>query len=189
MELGAIKYKAWWGTRHLNRLPAEWRLGRYLSETSPPWNVHIGAGTIELPEGWVNTDVSPRCRYWLDVTQPWPFPNGSVGMVFSDNVIEHLSLDGGRAFLRNARRAMAPAGIIRICTPDALGSVRAYLDNPEKHLAAMRVAGMQAEHPVDLIRSAFSLWGHHRGYVYDEQALTAELLPGRIHLRQESGDW
>jgi predicted SAM-dependent methyltransferase len=173
--LAWTKYRAWWATRHLNRLPAEGRLRRHLTESSPPWNVHVGAGRNEL-SGWLNTDVSPRCRYWLDVRHPWPFPKGSVGMVFSDNVIEHLSLTDGRAFLRNARESMAPGGVIRTSTPDALGFVHAYLDYPDKHLDAMRAKGWQAEHPVDLIRTTFSLWGHHSGYVYDEQALTAELV-------------
>ena len=91
-----------------------------MAESSPPWKVHIGAGLVELA-GWVNTDVSPRCPYWLDMRRPWPFPNGSVRMVFSDNVIEHLSLTDGRAFLKNAREAMMPGGIIRTSTPDAAG--------------------------------------------------------------------
>jgi hypothetical protein len=59
--LAWTKYRAWWATRHLNRLPAEGRLRRRLAESSPPWNVHVGAGLNEL-FGGLNTDVSPRCR-------------------------------------------------------------------------------------------------------------------------------
>jgi hypothetical protein len=53
--------------------------------------------------------------------------------------------------------------------------VRAYLDDPGPHLDAMRDRGQPADHPIDLVRSAFSHWGHHKGYVYDWPALCAEL--------------
>jgi hypothetical protein len=75
--------------RQLIRVSSTRRLRELIAASSPPWNVHIGAGGVELP-GWVNTDVNWPTRYWLDATRRWPFGEGTVARVFSDNVIEHL---------------------------------------------------------------------------------------------------
>jgi predicted SAM-dependent methyltransferase len=169
-----MKYRVMLERRQLIRPVATRRLRQLIAHGSPPWNVQVGAGGVELP-GWVNTDVRYPTDYWLDATRPWPFHEGTVTRVFSDNVIEHMSIESGRSFLRCAFVALGHGGKIRIVTPDAAGCVHAYLTKPDIHLHAMQAQGRQAEHPVDLIRSAFSLWGHHTGYVYDEHALRTEL--------------
>jgi len=174
MNLGAVKYRMMWERRHLNRPFAERRLATLLGQQAPPYRVHIGSGGVDLA-GWINTDISFQTRYWLNVVRPWPFSPGTVSHVYSDNVIEHLSLEAGRVFLGHSLRALEPGGIIRTVTPDAAGCVRAYLRRDPATLDALRAAGVQAEHAVDVIRSTFSLWGHHAGYVYDEDALRTEL--------------
>ncbi len=152
------------------------RLRRLIGTSNPPWRVHVGAGGVRLP-GWVNTDMHWQNPYWLDITKPWPFPEGTVTHVYADNVIEHLPLAAGRAFLRNSFAAMAPGGRIRLVTPDARAAAEAYLSQSAAgtQLERMRRRGHQAEHPVDLLRYQFSMWGHARGYVYDASSLQGEL--------------
>jgi predicted SAM-dependent methyltransferase len=117
-----------------------------------------------------------RNPYWLDVTKPWPFPGGTVTHVYADNVIEHLPLAAGRMFLRNSVSALAPGGRIRIVTPDAHAAAEAYISgDAAPWLEKMRQRGHQADHPVDLLRFEFSMWGHHRGYVYDPSTLRQEM--------------
>lgn len=172
--LRTLKYRAALSRRHLIRPRASRRLRQTVADGSPPWNVQIGAGGVLLPD-WLNTDVNYPTELWLDATKPWPFPPGTVARVFSDNVIEHLPLVAARCFLGQAFTALRSGGVIRTVTPDATGNVNAYLNDPQTTLTAMRARGQQADHPVDIVRSAFSLWGHHAGYVYDESALRAEL--------------
>jgi predicted SAM-dependent methyltransferase len=139
--------------------------------------IQVGAGGTNLP-GWLNTDIDGSADYYLDATQPWPVRAGSVAYVFSDNMIEHLTLDQGRAFLQAAHDALAPGGWIRIVTPDPEGVSRAYLlDDPaaDAMIERHRRAGYRIEHRVDLLRSIYHENSHTEGYLYDEAALRAEL--------------
>jgi predicted SAM-dependent methyltransferase len=186
-QLASLKYRVLAARRYLIKPKATRNLAALLATEQPPWNVHVGAADVLLP-GWVNTDVSYPTELWLDATSPWPFPAGTVEYVFSDNVIEHLTLAAGRLYLRQAFTAMQSGGTIRTVTPDAAGSVEAYLHEPERYLAVMRDDGQQAEYPVDILRTAFSLWGHHAGYVYDERALAAEhVAAGFVNVRRLPG--
>jgi SAM-dependent methyltransferase len=133
----------------------------------------------------VVTNVDATCRHYLDATEPWPVAEGSVEYVFSDNVIEHLSLEAGRAMLREAFRALRPGGIIRLVTPDVRRHVEAYLagqDALHSRLAHEYVsAGLVVEHAVDLIRIPIGEFGHHVGYVYDFATLADELELAGFH--------
>ena len=137
--------------------------------------VHVGAGPVRL-DGWANTDLSGKADYYLDATGHWPATG--VTHVFADNVIEHLTLDGARAFLREARAAMTPGGRIRLVTPDAEASARAYIDRTpdlEALIVRHRMNGYAMAHPADVLRVVFSLNGHHNGYVFDLASMRAEL--------------
>jgi predicted SAM-dependent methyltransferase len=129
-------------------------------------------------EGWVQTDVWWRARYHLDATRPWPFPPGSVSHVYADNVIEHVPIDGARALLRHAMKALEAGGRIRLVTPDAERCARVYLEGgemAEAQLDAHRGAGTRVEHSVDILRGVFVEYGHAGGYAWDFDSLSAEL--------------
>lgn len=160
-----------------NRPLATTRLRRLIASTAPPYRVELGASTLPH-EHLIATDISWRTRYWLDATQPWPFPAGSVSHVYADNMIEHIPLERARLAFRHAYRAMAPDARLRLVTPDAERFVRMYLDGGDL-LAAQternRRHGYRVDHPVSLLRTIFAECGHHVGYVWDYQALSDEL--------------
>lgn len=118
-------------------------------------------------------------RAYLDATQPWPLDSGSVEYVYSDNVIEHLTLQQGRAMLDEAHRCMQRGGVIRTVTPDLRAHVDLYLNGVD--LAQNEVAkhyreiGLDVEYPVDLVRIPVAAFGHHAGYIHDFETLAAEL--------------
>lgn len=161
----------------VNRPLAILRLRRLIASTEPPYRVELGTSTAKH-SNLIPTDVGWRSRYWLDVTTPWPFPDGSVSHVYADNMIEHVTLDGARDLLRHAHRAMAPGGRIRLVTPDAERFARMYLEKGDL-LAAQtqrnRSHGYRVDHPVSLMRTVFAECGHHQGYVWDHESLAFEL--------------
>lgn len=153
--------------------------------------LHLGAGRQRLPD-WIDTDVSWRCDAHLDATRPWPVRPGSVHFVYADNVIEHLTLEQGRALLREAHTALAPGGVIRLATPDVEASARSYLENGE--LARLGLArnaelGRVLEHPVQLLAEVYVGAKHYLGFCYDHAALAAELRAAGYEVeRSVAGD-
>jgi SAM-dependent methyltransferase len=111
-----------------------------------PW-LNVGCGTI-APEGWVNIDRSPGlalARYpllrsaavrfgvlrgpqadvvWpkgierIDATRHLPFPNGSVGVVYSSHMLEHLVRADATRFLAECGRVLRHDGLLRLALPD-----------------------------------------------------------------------
>jgi len=80
--------------------------------------LQLGAGGND-PEGWLNSDIAPTSKeIYLDVTRPFPFPDGSFQYAFSEHVIEHVSWEGGLAMLRECHRVLAPGGKLRTVTPN-----------------------------------------------------------------------
>ena len=60
-----------------------------MSETAKQLN--IGAGVTYIP-GFVNIDISKRAEVTLDLnTEPLPFDDNSVDLVFSNHTLEHLT--------------------------------------------------------------------------------------------------
>jgi predicted SAM-dependent methyltransferase len=137
----------------------------------------VGAGSTSLP-GWLNTDIDGSAAYVLDATRRWPVPEGSVAYIFRDNFIEHMTLPDVRAFLMNARGAMAPAARMRLVTPDVATTARLYLEGgPEADalIERHRRNGYQMTYPVDLLRVLFAESEHWLGYCFDEASLRNEL--------------
>jgi predicted SAM-dependent methyltransferase len=159
------------------------RLQRTLERTAAPLRVELGSNARR--PGWVVTNVSWRARLHLDATEPWPMADGTVEVIFADNMIEHLPLAGARLALQHAHSALRPGGTIRLATPDVEAAARLYLGQNEAQAEALmemhRRAGRVAEHSVDILRIPFAEHGHHVGYLYDEASLAAELKRAGFH--------
>jgi hypothetical protein len=162
---------------------AKARFRKEVARTQEPIKLEIGGHSPR--DGWLVTNVNAVTRLYLDATKGWPLKTASVEYVFSDNVIEHLTLQAGREMLLEAHRCMRPGGIIRTVTPDLRAHVDMYLqgggvldNNVTSHY---RNIGLEVEHPVDLVRIPVAAFGHHAGYIYDFGTLAAEL--GRAGFR------
>jgi predicted SAM-dependent methyltransferase len=142
-----------------------------------PVRVTIGAGRKPVP-GWINTDIVWQADAYLDITRPWPVPDGSIDFIYADNVIEHVTLDLGRAVFRHAYAALRPGGVFRLATPDVEAVARQYLENGELARAGMernRELGKNFVHPVELIRETFVGAKHYLGFCYDLASISAEM--------------
>lgn len=168
------------------------RLDRALR--TPPSPLRIELGSNWKRDGWLVTNMSWRARLYMDATAEWPVEPGTVDLVFADNMIEHVTLGQARDLLLQAHRALRPGGTIRLSTPDIAMAARLYLGEDEEKAAAVmglqRRRGLVAEHSVDLLRVPFTEFGHHAGYLYDEESLAAELKRAGFHAvrRCETGE-
>ena len=121
-----------------------------------PRKLHLGCGLVQ-PEGWINVDGSwnawlarhpilrsvagalrlvPRSQLDVawgrdtlvhDVRKPLPFADGSIAVIYSSHLLEHLHLDEANRLLAECHRVLAPEGVLRIVVPDLRAIVEEYL--------------------------------------------------------------
>ncbi len=163
--------------RTVNTPLAKRRAAKTFAAAPRPAMLEIGG--LSERAGWVVTNVNATARDYLDATQTWPFEDGALAVVYADNVIEHITLDGGRALIREAFRCLRPGGVIRLVTPDLRKHVELYLSGAaaleSESARHYRRIGLTVEHPIDLVRVPIASFGHHTGYLYDVETLCAEL--------------
>lgn len=139
--------------------------------------VNIGSGRKPV-SGWINTDVARQGHIYLDATLPWPVPNGSVDLIYADNVIEHFALEDGRKVFLHAFAALKPGGVFRLATPDVEAVARQYLENGELARAGMdrnAETGHPMLYPVELLTRVYVGAQHYLGFIYDYHSLSAEM--------------
>src|SRR5688572_11847361 len=186
---------------------AAWRaargplITRYLHGPGP-YGLALGSGH-HPPAGWLATDLDPgvaRGVIFLDVTEPFPFPEASFDRIHSEHLIEHVTLAGGRSMLAECWRVLRRGGRLRIATPDLgrLASLVASLSGPSPEGAdyvawIARTFSDAALEPraADVLNHGMRAWGHV--FLYDEKTLRDELARagfGTItrHPMNESGD-
>ena len=115
--------------------------------------VNLGCG-LSVVENWVNIDGSPTVKlqklsgigYFFravveprfpssvvygDVTGSLPLATGSVDILYSSHMLEHLSLDDFRVALCEIYRVLKPGGVFRSVLPDLEASIATYLANAD----------------------------------------------------------
>ncbi|MCC5884908.1 MAG: methyltransferase domain-containing protein [Gammaproteobacteria bacterium] len=127
-------------------------------------------------------DANATPHYYLqhDCTEPFPLPDASVARVHSEHMIEHLTLAGGIAWLKEMRRVLQPGGVLRVTTPDLQRYVAGYLDpeqafyrEHQQHLSDVRMEGYLGlpsipERRAWMINQIFRYYGHLWIYDLDE---------------------
>ena len=99
--------------------------------------LHIGCGKGHLA-GWINIDVHPA-PLALNVLRGLPFADGSASHVFVSHLLEHLYYPRDvMPFLAEARRVLAPGGVIRVVVPDVEKCIAAYLENDREFFGSRR---------------------------------------------------
>jgi len=85
----------------------------------PIRRINIGCGGYGN-DGWLNCDFDPLGEgyVFVDACQPLPFPDASADFIFTEHMIEHLTLSDAQNFLTECARVLRPGGRIRVATPD-----------------------------------------------------------------------
>jgi predicted SAM-dependent methyltransferase len=148
--------------------------GRRSAETAagaPAPRVHLGCGDHSL-EGWLNVDFlrASAADLLADAARGLPFRDASVGFVHSEDLLEHLDLEGGTVLVRECFRVLRPGGVLRLLTPDLAAIIdRVYVRRDARHLAWCR-AQLSTEDPCEALNMHLRMKGEHR-FVYDEDRL------------------
>ena len=178
--------------RHHERLCRE-RDAAYASyQASSPQRLHLGAELFVLPD-WFNTDLDPRSQgiYYVDATEPLPFPNASFDFIFFEHMIEHIPFADGLKLLGECRRILRGGGVVRVATPDLsniLALLSASRSETEAYLSwAVETFDTVPKSPFPkapgVINNFFRSWGHQ--FIYDAETLrTAMEQAGLIGIKQ-----
>ena len=155
----------------------KWRIRKYLKNADEP-KLQIGCGSNPL-NGWLNTDISLKCRYgvYLDAGKTFPMSNASFNYVFSEHLFEHLTYPQAMNMLKESYRILKPGGVIRIATPD-LHFLMGLYQEPEKPINKQYIEysakrGGIPPTPVFMINRFHTAWGHK--IIYDNETLKALL--------------
>lgn len=87
--------------------------------------VQFGSGSLGL-DGYENYDLD------VDISKPLPrdrFPDASVGVIFSEMCVEHVTPQQAWSFLEECHRILSDGGIIRIVIPDFVRCFK--IQNPD----------------------------------------------------------
>lgn len=144
--------------------------------------LHLGAGLNVLP-GWLNVDLHDYGRrdlVYVDARKPFPLPDASFDVVFSEHMLEHLTYVDGLACLRECCRVLRPDGRIRIATPSLQRLASLYddqLTDLQRRYVEWATESFVPEAdsalPGFVLNNFVRAWGHE--FVYDRDTLTHAL--------------
>jgi predicted SAM-dependent methyltransferase len=97
-------------------------------------------------DGWINIDVLDLREYarsrgfsfiQCDVTKGLPFGNETVEKINCSHLLEHLTYEEGRQFLKECYRVLRKGGVIRISVPDVKKLAKMYIKGKIKELQTL----------------------------------------------------
>jgi len=110
---------------------------------------------------------------FADATKKLPLPNDSVNCVYTSHMFEHLSIQGGKNFLKESLRILKKGGVLRISVPDLDKYVEAFLlhKDADKFMKRLHVSAP----PIDILQNKFKLlflsgYRHHQ-WMYNGKSL------------------
>jgi predicted SAM-dependent methyltransferase len=101
-----------------------------------------------------------------------PCTNGSVEVVYSSHMIEHLDRREVKSFLGEVRRILAPGGVVRIAAPDLELLVRNYevLGDADEFISRTHMCQERPRSITSRFKMAF-LGPRHHLWMYDGRSL------------------
>lgn len=164
-------------------------------------NVQFGCGFV-TPDDWLNYDVSPsrtlaripfvkkllslpawpKAAKYGDIVKGLGVPPKSCRRIYSDQVLEHLSLEDFRKALRNVKALLMPkVGVFRSFVPSLEYALKVYYDAQEKgesdaasqFVIAIGMGHQRRRRGIDALRNIFGNSAHL--WAWDEAGLRKEL--------------
>jgi len=148
----------------------------YLTQHRQEPKLQIGCQSHPF-DGWLNVDIEPKAAgiAYMDATKAFPLPENTFAYVYSEHMIEHISLDDGLYMLKECYRIMKPGGVIRLVTPNLRFLMEFYTGAKSDTQAAYKEFSKRYfKQPVlfndaVVINNFFRDWGHK--FIHDEDSL------------------
>jgi predicted SAM-dependent methyltransferase len=111
------------------------RYSKQIAISAETKKLNLGSFQDTFGSGWTNIDVLNVRPYipadhlfkqW-DLRRGIPYADDSVALIRMSHLIEHLTMEEGKALLREIYRVLRPAGLVRIATPDARTIIRHFI--------------------------------------------------------------
>lgn len=134
--------------------------------------LHLGCGARKLP-GWINIDYVYGADVILDLRRPIPLHDGTVDLIYSEDFLEHLNFQSGRALLAECARLLRSGGRLRLATPDLARLTEAYQSRSERSLVWYRDQFPGISTFAQMFNTGMRAWGHQ--FLYDEETLRGVL--------------
>lgn len=111
-----------------------------------------------------------------DITNALPLHDGSVEVLYSSHMLEHLDRSEATRFLQEAFRILRPGGIIRIAVPDLKKQIAHYNESGDAE-AFMEATFLSVPRPRSLAQKLRLLvvGTRHHQWMYDGASLSALL--------------
>lgn len=140
--------------------------------------VDLGCGP-NTDASFCNVDYNwrPDIDVCWDITKGLPFATGSIHGIFSEHMLEHLSLLDAIAVLKDCRRVLGRDRVLRIVVPDG----ELYLNEYAKHAQGLPSSIPYAENDTGPIVSAMTsvnriFRDHGHLFIWDYETLRKGLL-------------
>ena len=161
----------------LLKCKARYAIKQYLKRNTIR-KLQIGAGPTKASD-WLTTDILTKLRrktIYLDATETYPIPSGSIDYIFSEHMIEHISYLQGKKMLIECARVLRSGGKIRLATPD-LSRLFALMHSTNDDKANTYIAWacnefLDPQTPqtaIHVLNNQFRNYGHQ--FLYDEACL------------------
>jgi len=162
----------WWNHRRARPLRARRKVKELLG-SGRPFTVELGAAQRKGVPDWITLDFNGTADMVHDLTQPLPFPDGSVDRVYSSHVLEHFTYPGQLLpLLRECHRVLKPGGVISAAVPNARLYLEGYF-HPEqfdREKFCGYEVGLHYTSRIDVVNFIAYLGGEHK-FLFDEENL------------------
>lgn len=101
---------------------------KQLQQDDTPIQLELGA--FKPRQGWITVDLTEGSDLFLDLSQPIPFPDGSVAHLYSSHMLEHFYYHDLLDLLAECYRILKPGGSFKVAVPNARIYLEAYF-NPQ----------------------------------------------------------
>tara|TARA_B100000214_G_C23863190_1_gene579068 strand:+ start:173 stop:814 length:642 start_codon:yes stop_codon:yes gene_type:complete len=114
---------------------------------------------------------------FADATKKLPFNDGSVDVIYTSHMLEHLSRIGAKNFLIEAKRSLCNGGILRVSVPDLKIYINRYIENSDAD--AFMSSTLVSYGELTTLKQKLKLlvvgFRHHQ-WMYDANSLSKLLL-------------
>jgi len=104
---------------------------QFRAPTAGVVKVQLGPGQGKYLSGWINVDANAftaTCDVWADLRNKLPFRDGTVDVIYSHHVIEHLPDALLHFHFRDLFRCLKPGGVFRIGGPNGDSATRKFVE-------------------------------------------------------------